>query len=829
MRARTNTCPAKLSNYFNFWDLVSGISISHGTPPGFPEPLAALDVHSIGVGSDLRIYRERGFSQKAGLGVACSLLALGVVFSTAQTGKKKVAQKPVPSTYEKNAKPFIDKYCGSCHYSKDPSGGISLAGIKTTEQLLKVRNTWERVGKAISTKHMPPDGMPQPSEAQRQNIVSWIEQTISADCKLPDPGRVTLRRLNREEYNNTVRDLLGVKIRPADDFPSDDVGNGFDNIGDVLSVSPLLVEKYMSAAELVSEAAIEVPVNFKQKVEGENFKADHGGEGSGNEFLLNTEGTATAEFNVPKPGKYKVRIQAYGQQAGPDPVKVKVAHESEVLGTYDLKQVKRDPWTQDYEVRMAGAKNHISISFLNDFYDAKLPKGKQDRNLVIQSVIVTGPIDGQGDHSASYRKVIPFDPTPDKREASAKQFLRAFATRAFRRPATEEDVERLMRVYKLGEKTPLPFERGMQLAIQAALVSPHFLYRIETDSTGIRPLTGYEVASRLSYFLWSSMPDDQLFDLAKKGKLSDNKVLTAQVQRMIMDPRSSALTDNFAGQWLQLRTLPNHSPDPQKFPNYSEGLRDAMIQETKQFFTSVLRENRSVIDFLDGKYTYVNEVLAKHYGIQGVTGPEFRKVALSDPNRGGILTQASILTLTSNPTRTSPVKRGKWVMEQILGTPPPPPPPGVPDLKEGNSTDLVASTVRQRLEEHRKNPMCASCHKRMDPIGFGLENFDPVGGWRAKDGTAPIDASGTLPGNITFNGPQGLRKYLLGSKQQFVHTLAEKMLTYAIGRGVDSRDKCSVDDIVKATTQDGFKFGSMVKAIALSDPFRKRTGEGKKK
>ncbi len=754
------------------------------------------------------------------------MLALGVVFATAQTAKKKVS--PKATGFETTVKPIIDKYCGSCHYGKDPSGGISLKGFKTNDQLLKSRSIWEKVAKAMGTKHMPPEDSSMPTDAQRDAVVAFLEQTLSSDCKIPEPGRVTLRRLNREEYNNTIRDLVGVSLRPADDFPSDDVGNGFDNIGDVLSVSPLLVEKYMNAAEAVAEAAIVLPLKHKQKLEGELLRSSRNGRPAGSEYVMGSNGSCIAEFKAPRAGIYRVTIKLYGQQAGPDPVKVKVFHEEEEIARVTVPEVKKDPLTLEYDLKFAGEKNRVSVEYLNDFYDDKLPKGKQDRNLVIQSVEISGPNGGESPLPESHRKLIPFTPEPAKQDAAAKTFLRTFASRAYRRPATEEDVERLMRVYKLAEKAKLPFEKGMQLGVQAALVSPNFLYRIEVDNNGTRPLSGYEVANRLSYFLWSSMPDAQLFDLAQKGKLNDAKVLSTQVDRMIADSKSRALVDNFAGQWLQLRSLPTHVPDPVKYPTYNDTLRDSMTEETKQFFNYILKENRSVIEFLDGRYSFINEPLAKHYGIAGVTGPEFRRVTLTDPNRGGILTQASILTLTSNPTRTSPVKRGKWVMEQILGTPPPPPPPGVPDLKDDHAT-IIAATVRQRLEEHRKNPACATCHKRMDPIGFGLENFSPVGEWRDKDGTADIDSSGNLPGNVNFKGPQGLRKILLGSKQQFVHTLSEKMLTYAIGRGVDSKDKCSVDDIVKATAKDGYKFGTLIKAVALSEPFRKRTGEVKKK
>lgn len=587
--------------------------------------------------------------------------------------------------------PLVKQFCIGCHGGGSPTAGLSLAAYADTAAVLKARDIWEKVAKNVAAGHMPPAGAPQPTQAQRDLLVGWIQSMLSqADCKLMDPGRVTIRRLNRAEYNNTIRDLLGIHFHPADDFPSDDVGYGFDNIGDVLSLSPLLMEKYLAAAEKIAEKAVALP-----------------------------------------------------------------------------------------EPR---------------------------------------------------RHLFTCKPTPGHEAACARKILRDFARRAFRRPATKEEVDRLVRCVKLAQKEGASFERSIQLAVEAVLVSPNFLFRVEIDPRPNDPMArrmvnDYELASRLSYFLWSSMPDEELFALAAQGKLHDPKVLTAQARRMLKDPKAQALAENFAGQWLQLRNLANVAPDPARFPDFNDKLRAAMRTETELFFKAVMNEDRSVLDFIDARYTYLNEPLARHYGIPGVKGEQFRRVTLTDSRRGGLITQASILTVTSNPTRTSPVKRGKWVLEQLFGTPPPPPPPGVTQLADDKKGPLVG-TLRQRMEQHRKDPMCASCHARMDPIGFGLENFDAVGRWRTKDGGLPVDASGTLPGGQSFNGPAQLKAILKSKKGLFVRCLSGKMLTYALGRGLEPADTCVVDTIAKTVEKNNYRFSALITAIVQSAPFRQRRGDG---
>jgi mono/diheme cytochrome c family protein len=599
------------------------------------------------------------------------------------------AAKP---TFAKNIAPLVNRYCGKCHGPTKPKGGVALTAFTDDASILKKRAVWEQVADNLRSGDMPPPGKPRPSPEELERINAWLDAVVfQMDCNGPrDPGRVTIRRLNRAEYNNTIRDLLGVSFKPADDFPQDDVGYGFDNIGDVLSLPPLLMEKYVAAAEKIVEKALASP---------------------------------------------------------------------------------------------------------------------------------------------EARKRVLFVTTQN--EESARQILERFAGRAYRRPVRREELQRLIRFVEMAEKNRDGFETGIGLAMQAVLVSPHFLFRVEIDSRpndakAVHAISDYELASRLSYFLWSSMPDDELSQLARKKTLREPEVLEKQVRRMLKDPRSRALVENFAGQWLQLRTLKDFKPDPDLFPGFDDKLRSAMLQETELFFENIVREDRGILDFIDADYTFVNERLAKHYGLPGVKGEQFRRVSLTGTPRGGILTQAAVLSVTSNPTRTSPVKRGKWILENILGTPPPPPPPGVEELKDDKQA-VLSGSLRQRMEQHRANPMCASCHQRMDPLGFGFENFDAVGAWRTKEGKHAIDPSGTLPGGQSFKGPAELRTILKARQDAFARCLTEKLLTYALGRGVERSDRCVLDDIVKSAGKDNYKFSRLVIDIVKSDPFQKRRGKGEKK
>lgn len=597
-----------------------------------------------------------------------------------------------PPSFAKDIAPLVKQYCSKCHGDKKPKGGVSLTAFSDDASVLKNRRVWEKVADNLRSGDMPPLGKPRPGALELDKINAWLDAVVfQIDCNAPrDPGRVTIRRLNRAEYNNTIRDLLGVKFQPANDFPQDDVGYGFDNIGDVLSLPPLLMEKYLAAAEKIVDKALS------------------------------------------------------------------------------------DPQT---------------------------------------------------------RKRIFFVATQN--EESARQILERFAGRAYRRPVRGDELSRLFRFVEMAQKNGDGFETGISLAMQAVLVSPHFLFRVEMDrrrpgdKADIRPIGDFELASRLSYFLWSSMPDEELFDAARSKKLREPEVLKKQVRRMLKDARSRTLVDNFAGQWLELRNLKDFKPDPDLFPRFNEKLRSAMLKETELFFESIVREDRSILDFIEADYTFVNEQLAKHYGLSGVQGEAFRRVSLKGTPRGGILTQAAVLAVTSNPTRTSPVKRGKWILDNILNAPPPPQPAGVEELKDDKEA-VESGSLRQRLEQHLSNPGCAACHQRMDPLGFGLENFDPIGAWRSRDGKHAIDATGTLPNGQSFNGPVELRAILKGRHEAFARCFAEKLLTYALGRGVERSDRCTLDDIVKSAGKHQYKFSRLVIDIIKSDPFQKRRGKRSK-
>jgi hypothetical protein len=592
-------------------------------------------------------------------------------------------------TFAKDVAPLVSRYCVKCHGGAKPRGGLALDKFTDDASVLKKRWVWEQVADNLRSGDMPPPGKQRPSAAEIDTLNNWLDAVVfQTDCNAPkDPGRVTIRRLNRAEYNNTIRDLVGIRFQPADDFPQDDVGYGFDNIGDVLSLPPLLMEKYVAAAEKIVEKALATPEAHKRI------------------FFLTTQN-----------------------------------------------------------------------------------------------------------------------------EESARQILERFVSRAYRRPITREEMRRLLQFVEMAEKNRDGFETGIALAMQAVLVSPHFLFRVEldprpNDPKAIHPISHYELASRLSYFLWSSLPDDELSELARTKTLREPDVLEGQVRRMLKDPRSRALVDNFAGQWLQLRSLKEFKPNPDLFPTFDDKLRTAMLQETELFFENVLREDRSILDFIDADYTFATERLAKHYGLPGVKGEQFRRVSLAGTPRGGILTQAAVLSVTSNPTRTSPVKRGKWILENILGTPPPPPPPGVEELKEDKEA-VLSGSLRQRMEQHRANPNCASCHQRMDPLGFGFENFDAIGAWRTHEGKHAIDPSGTLPSGQTFQGPAELRRILKARQEAFARCLTEKLLTYALGRGVERYDRCAVEEVVKSAVRDQYKLSRLLIEIVKSDPFLKRRGKG---
>ena len=733
------------------------------------------------------------------------------------------------SHYNQQIRPFLQKFCADCHDGTEPEGGVAVLKVNNTELIsTEHRPHWERLLRQMRARGMPPADAPQPSEKQLQEVSDWIEtQLNSYECDgAGDPGRPTIRRLNRAEYNNTIADLFGIDFEPAADFPSDDVGYGFDNIGDVLSMPPLLFEKYLAAAEAVSKKVIMVPAESATKRYGvKELKATTGGP-AGKYFNLWSNGDLFTPHDFPTEGTYIFRARVFGHQAGKEPVSMSFTVDGKTLKTLDVTAVEKSPQVLEHRQKIQSGQHRVAVSFNNDFYE----KNEGDRNLLVDYLEVEGPLDGKpADFPETHRRVIfcPLDKYKSKDEC-VRKIVGRLATRAFRRPATEKEIAGLARLVALAEKQGDGFEQGVRLAMQAVLVSPHFLFRIENDADPNNPkldhpVNEYELATRLSYFLWSSTPDDELFQLAQRGELRIH--LEKQVARMLQDPRSAALVENFATQWLTIRSLHEFTPDPGRFPQFDHQLRLSMIRETELFFAAVLRENRSLLELLDADFTFVNERLARHYGLPNIKGEEFQRVSLPDHRRGGVLTQASVLAVTSNPTRTSPVKRGKFILEQILGAPPPPPPPNVGELADDTGVQLTG-TLRQRMEQHRKNPSCAMCHAQMDQLGFGFENFDAVGAWRDKDGKDSIDPSGKLPSGHSFQGPAELKAILKGRKDEFTRCLAEKLLTYSLGRGLEPYDRCAVDSICKQAAAQDYRFSSLISAIVQSTPFQNRRGDG---
>lgn len=743
--------------------------------------------------------------------------------------------------FQRDVEPLVNKYCADCHGESEPEAGLSLVGFTDVDSLRAKSKHWESVMKMLRGGLMPPDDSLQPTVAERRKMAASIEALLfHVDCRLEsDPGRVTIRRLNRNEYNNTVRDLLKVDLRPADEFPADDVGNGFDNIGDVLSLPPLLMEKYLLAAEALAIEAIEAPETVtapKVRRSAKELTVKGSAANRGGQVQMISTANATAEFDIQRPGEYTLRVHAGGDQAGPDPARAEVLLGDKRLKVLDV-FATRDR-TRDYElpVTLAKGKINVTVKFINDYYntDADDPKLRGDRNLLLDWIEIEGPAEIRPeDRPASHRHLLIARPDKEKSVRDAAfECLRPLVRRAFRREVSDAEVAPFVKLVESATAKDESFERGMQVATVGLLVSPQFLFRVERDPDPNDPaqtheLSQYELACRLSYFIWSSMPDDRLFDLAAEGKLQDEEVLLRETRRMVQDPRADELSNNFAGQWLNLRNLDNVSPDPEQFKPFDDQLRRDMKRETLLFFNAVMRENRSVLDFVEGDFTFVSQRLAKHYDMgeaDQIPGDEFQRVTLEGKRKVGVLGHASILTLTSNPTRTSPVKRGKWIMDNILGTPPPEPPPNIPEL-EATQEASPDATLREQLELHRSTPSCAVCHTQMDALGFGLENFDAIGRWRDKEGGKPVDAAGELPGGAKFATPTELGKVLAGKREQICRNLAEKMMTYALGRGLQYFDRCAVDLIVARMEQNDYRFNELVEGIVLSDPFRKRRGE----
>ena len=741
---------------------------------------------------------------------------------------------------------MLNQYCVVCHSRALLTAGLNLEDLDTND--LEANGViWEKMLRKLRNGEMPPAGMPRPEPATYAALIEYIDKGRERIAEeKPNPGRPTLHRLNRTEYGNAIRDLLALEIDSAEMLPADDIGYGFDNIGDVLSVSPLLMERYLSAAGRISRMAVGdtgTPPQFQTYDVPRGLEQT---ERMSEAMPFGSRGGSSVRHHFPVDGEYvisaKLQIGRYDQILGLERERrMDIRLDGERLGRFTIAADPRagalvhgagEGPDSHIEVRVpVKAGTHtITATFIKDTI---VPEGilNNDRETAffegVGHISVAGPYDVSGPGSTPSRdKIFICKPTaPSNEEACAQRIISALAHRAYRRPVTDSDLPQLMKLYKEGAASG-GFEGGIRLALQKVLVAPEFLFRVELDPEGaaagsVHRISDVELASRLSFFLWSSIPDEELLQLAERGELKNETVLEQQVKRMLADARSQALVENFAGQWLFLRNIARIQPDPASFPNFDDNLRVALRRETELLIESSLREDKGVGDLLDTDYTFINERLAEHYGIEGVYGNEFRRVPVTDEKRRGLLGQASILTVTSYPNRTAPTIRGKWVLEQLLGTPPPPPPPNVPSLKENDNTRVM--TMRERMEQHRANPACAVCHRMMDPLGFALENFDGLGRWRDSIGATPIDTSGVLPDGTQFNGPAGLRKVLLTKKALFVETFTERLLTYALGRGVEPYDRPVVRKIVRDAAANDERWSSIILGIVKSTPFQMRS------
>ena len=780
----------------------------------------------------------------------------------APAAPSRATSAPAGSDGSDSARALLNKYCVSCHNDRLGTADVTLQSL-ALDRVGDVPDevaVWEKVVRKLRSETMPPPGRPRPEPEAYAEIASWLEASIDrAAARAPDPGRPVVHRLNRAEYTNAVRDLLDLEIDGRSLLPPDDSGYGFDNIADVLSTSPSLLERYLVAATKISRLALGdptlPPTVQTYWVRPTLLQHDRMGE----ELPFGSRGGLAVTHYFPVDGTYDLKIRLQRTHANQirglaEPNQVEVRMDRARVATFSVGgDGERGPWSavpdpsvyeltadEGLELRLdvEAGEHLIAVTFPRR---SALPEGvlaprlsaasyefagDRDAPMSLDSIRVTGPYDARrpDDTPARRRLLVCAPQSAADEEPCAARILSTLARRAFRRPVAAGDVAPLLDLYREG-RAQGGFEDGIERALRAVLVDPEFLFRVERDPAGVPPATAYriselELASRLSFFLWSSIPDEELLGLAERGALREPATLRAQVARMLADRRAGTLVTNFADQWLHLRNIRSVAPDPDAFPEFDDNLRDALRRETQLFVESQIREDRSVRELLTADYTYLNERLARHYGIAGVHGNRFRRVPLDGTSRGGLLGQGSILTVTSYPNRTSPTLRGKWVLENLLGAPPPAPPANVPDLSEGNPRQ--PQSLRERLAQHRENPVCASCHAQMDPLGLALEPFDAVGKQRSEDGGAAIDASATLPGGSRFVGPPGLREFLAQRPDRFASTVVEKLLTYALGRGLEPYDAPAVRRIVRAASARDYRWSSLVEGIVESVPFQMR-------
>jgi len=797
----------------------------------------------------------------------------------------------------------INSYCVGCHNETVRAAGFLLDQVDV-ERASEVPEVWEKVVKKLRTRAMPPLGMPRPDEATYDALVNYLETTLDRAAEVaPDPGRPVIHRLNRVEYANAVRDLLDVSVEGESLFPAEDSGKGFDNLAALLTVSPLLMERYMSAAAKISRLAVGDPA---ARPAGETYQAAQNLRGSRGTVItvqdervsedvpFGSRGGIAIRHHFLADGEYHIKIQLqmdgnyYLRGLLGEPHQLDVFLDGKKVQSFSVGGEHRaasgalhtrdgniyigEPAQQEYEYMAGGdlegtfqakaGQRLVGVVFRKKVYE---PEGilelfprQMNRDIGnfkggdpgIGTVTITGPYNpsGVGD-TLSRRKIFTCSPesrpSPElpiqrvsfgagnvgnesQEESCAREILSRLARRAYRRPVSGGEIEALLGLYRAGRREE-GFEEGIRMALQGLLVSPGFLFRIEQDPPGLASHTAYpvsnlELASRLSFFLWSSIPDERLLGVAEAGQLRDPEILKEQARRMLADKRSQALVTNFSGQWLYLRNVPLRLPNTRIYPDFDDELRQAFQRETELFFGSMLREDHRVTDLLDADYTFLNQRLAEHYGIPNIYGSHFRRVTLVDENRRGLLGQGSFLLVTSRNNRTAPVLRGKWVLENLLGTPPPPPPPDVPALNEKRE-DVQNMTMRQRTEAHRANPACAACHVQMDPIGFALENFDGVGKWRTSEAGVAIDVSGEFPDGTRFDGPIELRKVLVGRQEQLAQTITEKLLTYALGREVEAHDMPAVRKILREAAPGGYRWSSLISGVIESVPFQMRRSQ----
>ena len=777
-------------------------------------------------------------------------LVTSLLFAAVATVTPVFAQTaPAATPFDQNVGAFVKANCAMCHNEQLKTAGLALTKYHDTASMIRDRDIWEKVVQRVRAGEMPPKGLPRPKPEQVDATTGWIEaQFDQYDASTPpDPGHLTAHRLNRTEYNNTIRDLLGVHFEPAADFPADDSGFGFDNIGDALSVSPILMEKYLAAAKKIAADAVPVAL-VPPKPTRFHYSPERG--------VMEERPVLEHTFQLPAEGDYDIRVAAGGRR---EPFTLTIELDGKQIKTENLTVESEKPRAGELRVHVPYGEHvlrafitahdptpeEVKIMALNAATEQagiakQISKNPQDeKQILLQHKVSNPPTYVEAEElRGPFNALAPPLPPSYARVficghslgQHTPQCMRAdllhFARLAYRRPVTGREIEKINRLMVSVGKSGLTQEQAMRVGMEAILVSPNFIYRIEhdpRDPSVVHEVNDYELASRLSYFLWSSMPDETLLTLAADRQLSKHDVLGEQVKRMLADKKSVALVDNFAGQWLELRNLDSVRPDPDQFPDFDNQLRKAMYTETHMFVSSLIQEDHSILDFINGNYTFLNEKLAKFYGIPGIQGDNFRRVELDGKQRSGVLTQASVLTVTSYPTRTSPVLRGKWILENVLNTPPPPPPPGVGsiDAKGGASS----GTMRQQMEKHRANPICAGCHTRMDPLGFALENYNAIGQWRTEDASQTIDSSGMLPGGKKFEGSEEMKAILADNKDAFAGCLTEKLMIYALGRGLEGYDRAATKKIVARLAQNDYKFSSMITGIVESVPFQMGRGD----